>query len=439
MRARITALAVVIATVVLALASLVVVLVVQSQLRADLDRALEQRVDQIAAAVVDDPDAAVANSNDEDRFAQVLDAEGRVVAATSNVDGEPPLAPLPEGDRSASTRGDLPLEDDAYRVLVRRVPIEGLRGGSGTVIVGENVDDVDDGVRALIVTLLLVVPAAVAVLAGAVWWLVGRTLRPVEAIRTEVDGIGLGQLDHRVPAPGTGDEIDRLAETMNAMLARLEASAADQRRFVADASHELRTPLARLRTQFEVDLADPRADLRATVREGLRDVDDMQAIVDDLLFLARLDAGAAAGRFDRLDLDAIVAEEVARARTTTDRSIDTSAVAPAVVRGDGHQLARLVRNLLANATRHARERVVVSVREQDDGVVLTVADDGPGIPPADRERVFERFVRLDDARTGNGTGLGLAIARDIAALHGGTVVAAGGTGGAELVVHLPAG
>ena len=168
-----------IAAVVLAVAGVVVVLVVQNQLQANLDRSLEQRADQIEAGALADPSAALANSNREDRFAQVLDASGGVVAATDNVAGAPALAELPVARQDAATRSDLPLEDDAYRVLVRGFDTaEGMQ----YVVVGENIDDVRDGVRALIITLAIVFPLAVVALVSAVWWLVGRTLRPVEEI-----------------------------------------------------------------------------------------------------------------------------------------------------------------------------------------------------------------------------------------------------------------
>lgn len=439
-RWRITATAAVIAAVVLAVAAAVVVVVVQRELRDNLDRSLAQRADQIEAAALVDPDSALANSDREDRFAQVLVADGSVLFATDNVAGAPPLADLPAGRQEASTRSDLPLEDDAYRVLIRRFDLE---AGPRYVVVGENIDDVTDGIRALMATLALVFPAATIVLAGVVWWLVGRTLRPVEEIRREVESIGLTELDRRVPTPGSGDEIDRLADTMNDMLARLEASAAVQRRFVADVSHELRTPLTRLRTALEVDLAHTDSDFESTCRAALGDAIDMQALVDDLLFLARRDSGRDDVRYEAVDLDVVVDEEVRLARAESEVTIDMSAVSAAVVRGEARQLARLVRNLLSNAVRHASGVVLVALDEDDDvgEVVLSVDDDGVGIPPDEHVRVFERFVRLDRARSARdgGTGLGLAIVADIVRTHGGTVtVDESRLGGASFVVRLPA-
>ncbi len=438
-RARITATATAIALLVLALAAVIVVVVAQGQVRDNLDRSLELRADQVEAAVVADQASALASTNREDRFAQVLDATGTVVAATDNVRGAGALADLPERRQEARTRSDLPIEDDVYRVLIRRFDI-----GVDTqyVVVGENVDDVRDAVRSLSATLAIVFPIAVAVLACAVWWLVGRTLRPVEQIRREVATIGLAELDHRLSVPGTGDEIDLLAGTMNDMLARLESASAGQRRFVADVSHELRTPLTRLRTTLEVDLASRDSDFEATSRAALGDAIDMQDLVDDLLFLARRDAGHVVVRDEPVDLDVVVDHEVrlVRAETGGDPRIDMSGVGAAEVRGDPVQLTRLVRNLLTNAVRYARAEVRVSLTEDDSGARLVVDDDGPGVPVADRDRVFERFVRLDEARSAHdgGTGLGLPIVRDIASAHRATAqITDAPGGGARVEVRFP--
>ena len=440
-RWRITAVAGLVAAVVLGVAAVVVVVAVQRELRDNLDRSLAQRADQVEVAVLSDPATGLANSDQEDRFVQVLDARGAVIFSTDNVAGSDALVDLPIGRQEATTRSDLPLEDDRFRVLIRRFDLD---DGTNYVVVGENIDDVTDGVRALVVTLAIVFPLAALALVAAVWWLVGRTLRPVEEIRREVESIGLDRLDHRVPAPGTGDEIDRLAATMNDMLARLQSSAEVQRRFVADVSHELRTPLTRMRTTLEVDLSEPGADLDVTARGVLDDAIDMQALVDDLLFLARRDAGTGDVRLRPTDLDVIVDEEVRLVRAETTVRVDMTGVSAAVVDGDARQLARLVRNLLSNAVRHAASLVMVTLVELDDArtgeVMLRVDDDGVGIAPEDRRRVFERFVRLDSARSGRdgGTGLGLAIVADIAAAHGGTVhVVESSLGGASFVVRLP--
>ncbi len=449
MRRRITAIAVVLAALVLVASAVLVVVVVQSELASNLDRSLEQRAEQIEASIESDADVGLVTSNAQDRFTQVLDASGAVIGSTLNVAGAPALAELPSGKQQARTVDDVPIEDDQYRVLIRRFDVDAT---TRYVVVGENVDDARDAVRALIATLAIVFPIAVALLGAAVWWLVGRTLRPVEEIRAQVDSIGslgLDALDRRVPSPGTGDEVDRLAGTMNEMLARLESSSARQRGFVADVSHELRTPLTRLRTNLEVDRSDPNADLAATVDGALADTVEMQHLVNDLLFLARRDAGGTTDtdRWTLVDLDVVVGDETAAVRPTAAErpdgavDVDMSRVSAAVVRGDAAQLTRLVRNLLTNAVRHATSRVTVTMRQTGELIELAVDDDGAGIPEEDRERVFERFVRLDSARNARagGTGLGLAIVGEVARHHRGTVRAEQAAGGgARFIVTLPA-
>lgn len=452
MRRRITAIAVALTTFVLAAAALLVVVVVESELASNLDRSLEQRAEQIEASIESDADVGLVTSNAQDRFTQVLDATGALIGSTPNVAGAPALADLPDGRQEVATVDDVPIEDDRYRVLIRRFDVDGT---ARFVVVGENVDDLSDTLRALIATLAIVLPVAVVLLGAAVWWLVGRTLRPVEEIRTQVESIGLqglDALDRRVPAPGTGDEVDRLAATMNDMLASLETSSERQRSFVADVSHELRTPLTRLRTNLEVDRADPNADLAATVDGALDDTVEMQDLVDDLLFLARRDVVGAdtisdTDRWSLVDLDVIVGDEVSAIRpTAAERSdgavvVDMTNVSAAVVRGNAAQLTRLVRNLLTNAVHHATSQVTVSLCHTDRLIELFVDDDGPGIPESERERVFERFVRLDSARSARsgGTGLGLAIVSEVARFHHGSVrVETSGSGGARLAVTLPA-
>ncbi|MGH8991537.1 MAG: sensor histidine kinase, partial [Acidimicrobiia bacterium] len=236
----------------------------------------------------------------------------------------------------------------------------------------------------------------------------------------------------------------RLAATMNAMLDRLESATERQRRFVGDASHELRSPLAALRADLEVALAggDGHAGEWAhTARRLLGDVQRQEALVQDLLFLARADEDPTSRRpYTLVDLDDVVLAEVERTRLGAAVSVDTSAVSGAPVRGQVEDLARVVRNLLENAVRYARSRVAVSLGVEDGVAVLTVDDDGPGIPPAERERVFERFARLDSARSRQlgGTGLGLAIARQVVVDHQGSITVEDWPGGARMVVRLPA-
>jgi len=283
-------------------------------------------------------------------------------------------------------------------------------------------------------------PALLLVVALTTWMTVGRALSPVEAIRAEVAEISMGALDRKVPEPVTTDEVGRLARTMNEMLGRLRASADRQRQFVSDASHELRSPLAGMRAELEVALAHHRdADWPHTADDVLEDLGRVQRLVDQLLVLARIDEGAPMSGDSPVDLDELVLREARRARERNGLVVDVRGVSGGRVRGDPDRLRQVVRNLVDNAASHARSRVTLGLQAQAGSAVLTVADDGPGIPPSERERIFERFTRLDEARATDqgGYGLGLAITREIVAAHGGTVEAEGASVGARLVVRLP--
>jgi signal transduction histidine kinase len=320
--------------------------------------------------------------------------------------------------------------------------------GTFTVTAAAPFDQLAGSVAALRQSLTLGLPVLVALVAATTWVLVGRALRPVEAIRAEVDAITGSTMHRRVPEPPTSDEIGRLARTMNAMLGRLDATATRQRQFVSDASHELRSPVAAIRTGLEVARRSPdRADWPAVADGALTEELRLEALLDDLLLLASQDENGAAGddrrpaRPARVDLVAVATAEAHRPRR-----VPVDLVPPPAddlvlaVEGDGDQLARAVGNLVDNAARYASSVVQLSVSHHDGVARLIVDDDGPGIAPADRERVFERFTRLDDsrARHGGGSGLGLAVVRSIVDRHHGRVRAERSPlGGARFVTELP--
>jgi signal transduction histidine kinase len=313
--------------------------------------------------------------------------------------------------------------------------------GRRTVLVARSAETVTETTAAVAGLLAVGLPLLLAVVAVTTWIAVGRAFAPVEAIRAEVDAISAAALHRRVQAPPADDEIGRLARTMNRMLDRLEQAQARQRRLVSDASHELRSPVAAIRQHAEVALAHPdrttTAELASTVlAEDLR----LQRLAEDLLLLTRADEHTLGLRRRPVDLDDLVFEEARRLRDTTGLRVDTTAVSAGRVDGDAAGLRRVLRNLGDNAARHAGARVAFSIAERDGMVCLRVDDDGPGIPEADRERVFERFVRLDDARArdGGGSGLGLAIVAELARAHGGAAaVAPSRLGGARVEVTLP--
>jgi signal transduction histidine kinase len=435
-RWRVTLLATLAVVAVLVVAAVVVVAAQRAVLMDTLDEALTADANRVVASFEGEGSINPLSTDDE-AVAQIVAVGGTVLDASTAAIADEPIAPAPTGTAAVVRTIDGPLEGAGhYRVVSRSFTTDGREL---VVHVAAPLDDVADAVQALLVTLAFLVPAVTAILAAVVWLLVGRTLRPVERIRAEVAGIGLGELDRRVPQPTGRDEIARLARTMNQMLDRLDTSNRQQQRFVADASHELRSPLTRLRTEIEVaQRANPK-DV-AVLASLLEEVNGLQRLTDDLLVLARLDAGVAEGDGRSVDLDDVVFEEV-RALDTKGRSLDTSQVSAAQVVGHRDQLRRMVANLLDNAVRHAAERVTLSLAEANGVVRLVVTDDGPGIPATRQGDVFARFSRVDESRsTGcGGTGLGLAIARDLAERHGGTItVDPDHDGGARFVVTLPA-
>ena len=360
---------------------------------------------------------------------QVVDARDRVVTASANGDRLTSLLTAGEvrrllADGHLVVPGSRAGLDSPLRVVAARA---GVPGGARTVLVAQQFEDLTHSQHVLKVTLLVTYPLLLAALALIAWRVVGAALAPVESLRSSAERISGSGRDDRLPVPASDDEIHALAVTLNSMLDRLEASRARQRAFVADAAHELRSPLASMQTQLEVahrlgeDTAAS-ADLRTEV---LR----MSGLVEDLLVLARLDADhAPAVRRERVVVTDLLAEVVAAAQgarvpVTGDPLGDPAADVPLVVCGRRDELRRAVANLVDNAVRHASTRVQVSARREGDVVEVRVADDGHGVPPGDRERVFERFTRLEEARDrdSGGSGLGLSIVRELVARSGGGV------------------
>jgi signal transduction histidine kinase len=381
---------------------------------------------------------AIAGGDVEEEFVQVVDSSGRVVASSQNVAGRPPFVDLRPG-QSRQIDG-LPFESGPFLTAASGADSP---QGRVTIVVGKSLEDVMDSSRAVIRLLGFGVPLLILIVGVVTWRVVGRALAPVEAIRSEVEAISSKELHRRVPDPPGKDEIAHLAVTMNQMLARLEEGQQRQRQFVSDASHELRSPVASIRQHAEValshtDATDVEEFAGIVLEEDLR----LQRLVEDLLLLARADEGTLRGRTEPVDLDDLVFEEAARLRSNGGvRVVDTKGVSAGRVLGDRGQLGKLIRNLTDNAVRHARHEVAMSLRNGRGEIVLTVDDDGDGIAIGERERVFERFVRLQDARDrdSGGSGLGLAIVAEITAAHGGRVtVEDSPLGGARFDVRFPA-
>lgn len=382
-----------------------------------------------------------------DQIVQVVDSRDRVVSASVNADRLTAL--LLPGEISAATSAPVEVPgsrvglDSPLRATARQA---GPSDARRTVVVAQQYDDIEHSQRILRTTLLVTYPLLLAVLALIAWRVVGAALRPVESLRAAAERISGSGQDSRLPVPASRDEVHALAVTLNSMLDRLASSRARQRSFVADAAHELRSPLTSMRTQLEVaehigESNPGDADLRAEVVR-------MTRLVDDLLVLARLDADTLPDRdHERVPVGPVVDEVVGRyagarvpvrvARLPPDATDDLLADA----RHD--ELRRALDNLVGNAVRHATSRVDVASYAEGDGVVLSVTDDGSGIAADDRERVLERFTRLDEGRDreAGGSGLGLAIVRELAERNGGEIRlqdAAGGGLAALLVLPLVA-
>ncbi|MCC5952185.1 MAG: HAMP domain-containing histidine kinase [Acidimicrobiia bacterium] len=440
LRFRIVAVAVVVVALLLGLAGLTVVLYVDSTLRSQVDEGLAADADFIARAL-----PAVANLPPESGHPVLLvqvfsTSSGRMVGASESAANLDPLVPTEVlGSTDDPTYLTIPAADAGGTGDLRVYTVPIGETGRLQLAVARPIGEIEEGVAALIRFVALTVPLLATILAVVIWMVVDRALRPVIDMRQTVGSIGPGELGRRVPLSGAGDEIDDLACTVNDMLARLDAAATRQREFVADASHELRSPLAGMRVLLETEGDDP-LEVRATRAQALEEFTRLQHLIDDLLALARSDEGAPQPDPVAVDLDESVLRHAAHLRRSAQADVDISQVSGARVMGRPGDLDRMVANLVANAARHARSTVTLSLQSDDAVAELVVADDGPGIAPADRERVFERFTRLDDdrSRVRGGAGLGLAIVADIVAAHGGDVrIVDGPTPGACVVVRLP--
>jgi signal transduction histidine kinase len=382
--------------------------------------------------------------------AQVVDGNGLVVASTGDIEGQGPITSVSaapgvvatvslqsldqgpgvgeevggetngEGSSVGEEVGD---ENDGEGPYLAALTEVDTARGRFTVIVALSLASIEAAASALVPLLMAGIPVLVLLVGSATWFLAGRTLRPVRAMSEEAERITVTDLGRRIPLPGTRDEIRGLGETLNRMLGRLDTAVTRQRRFVGDASHELKSPVAALLTMAEVASQHPeRIDLASFALHLETEVRRLGLLVDDLLTLARSDEGAFDLEPGVFDLATLVAEETAHLESSVVKP-DLGGVDRADVEADRRRIAQVVRNLVDNAARHAHTGIWIETRRVDDQAEFVVADDGPGVPPADRQRAFERFIRLDDARSRSegGTGLGLAVVQAIVQAHGGSV------------------
>ncbi|MEU1786287.1 HAMP domain-containing sensor histidine kinase [Streptomyces sparsogenes] len=451
-RASVRARAAVGATVVVAVALVAAGVAVLGVLRANLSEQARLQSEVRARSVASKVAAGVRFGGlglGEDPV-QIVDRRGRVRAVSDDLEavtgaGSRSVVPVDVEVEDEDDPGSVSTEEPRFTEGTARVDgdeadyqwaaVRVVTPAEESVTVYAGAPLATDAVGSVRDAMLLGLPLLSAVVAAVTWLVTRRALRPVEGIRREMAAITAStDLTRRVPVPASRDEVARLARTTNETLAALEAAVERQRAFVADASHELRSPIASLRTQLEVGAAHPEL---LDVDGAVADVVRLQRLAGDLLLLARLDAGERPSGA-RVALAELVREELAQ--RVGDRVAVRCELGPAEVAGSRGQLARVLGNLVDNAQRHAREEVWVTVREEGDWGVVEVADDGSGVPEGERERVFERFVRLDDARSRDdgGAGLGLAIARDVVLRHGGRLGVRDAPGGGALFeVRLP--
>ena len=442
LRPRIAAVASLVVGLALTIAAFALLALLRSRLDSAATTAATLRARDIAslasAGALPHP---LALPGEESALVQVVNASGAVIASTGNIDGEPAISTRRPADASPLTfTQSVPALNDTQDMRLVAITVQ-TSNGVVTVYAGESLEQSQQTVSTIATVLLLGVSVLVAIVAAVTWWAVGRTLRPVRAITETMAEITAHDLHRRVPAAVTNDEIGQLATTVNKTLTRLDSSVEQQRRFVADASHELRGPIAALRADLEISLAHPqRTNWQAVARDTLGDVERLQRLTEDLLVLARTDEPA-----QNLPMQLVDLAEAARGCIDDIRRNDITVNRhglehPAMLLGHEQQLRRMIRNLIDNAENHTASRIDVTIERLEQQLRLVIADDGPGIPAAERRRVLERFIRLDHARTrdSGGTGLGLAIVQGIVDTHHGTIsIAAGETRGTTIAVELP--
>jgi signal transduction histidine kinase len=361
---------------------------------------------------------------------QVLDPAGRITNVSLGADRLDPLLAVPAAATSARTGQAVTLNGPQFDMpsLLRVVAVKADNGD--LVIAAVPYSSAGDSLSVVAKALVFGTPLLFILFTGAIWLAVGSTLRPIGLLRRGAADVTATGVPRDLPVPEARDEVRSLAVTLNDMLSRLAAAQQRQRDLVSDTAHELRSPIASIRAQLEVALDHPSGqDWESTGRDVHADVLRLARLAEDLLLLARLDEQALGTRsldsrapVDLAELARSGAGRYAGARVP----VVCAAVEPCLVAGDRDSLDRLLVNLLDNAARYAKSQVTVTVCREGEWAVLTVADDGPGIPPADVERAFDRFARLDTARNrdgdeAGGAGLGLAIVRATARASGGDV------------------
>lgn len=419
-------------------------------LDATVDRTLSQRAADVTALIRSD-DAGLSETGRSpltergESLAQIVDPEGTIVDAPPALRDKPLLS---SREVRRATRDTIvvehtrtPLQDDRVRLLATPVDVRGRRI---VVIVGASIEPGEEAQHEFGGLLLIGGPVALLLASAAGYAAAAGALRPVELMRRRAREVRAGQPGMRLPVPPSNDEVARLGETLNEMLARLEEAFARERAFVADASHELRTPLAILKGELELalrDASDAEA-FREAVTSAAEETDRLVQLAEDLLIIARSDQGELAIRRARVDTAELlerVRERFARRATEHGVALDVAPTSSLVIDADGLRLEQALGNLVDNALRHGDGHVRLSATQGEHGVEVHVRDDGPGFPEPFVAHAFERFSRADVARGRGGAGLGLAIVEAIAHAHGGEGrVANRPEGGADVWLTVPA-
>jgi two-component system, OmpR family, sensor kinase len=422
--------------------------------RSDLDNTVDQGLRSRAGDV-----AAIVRQNKADlsragpgllvdrgeSFAQIVDSGGRLVDSTPQLHGRPLLTPAQVRRARTGTiyvhHGPIAGVDERSRLLATPIRVDGRRV---IVIVGSALDDRDDALNSLRRRLLIGFPIALLLASLAGYGIAAAALRPVEAMRRRAAFVSAEGSGQRLPVPPARDELHRLGETLNEMIARLENAFARERTFVADASHELRTPLAILRTELDLALRDGRSEeeLREALRSASEETERLTRLAEDLLVIARSDQGELPVKLSEVPVHELL-ERVALAHSSRaesrGRSIEVEAPEESRVRADPLRLEQALGNLVDNALRHGAGTVTLRAQPAAGGLELHVRDEGPGFSDDFAPHAFERFTRADSARTGGGSGLGLAIVAAIARAHGGAAgLASPASGGADVWLLIPA-
>ncbi len=422
----------------------------EARLDESIDNGLRSRASDVSALLRDSDERGLRGSNEgaliesDEAFAQVLTPDGRVVDSTPQLGDESVLAPANLDEATAGTtffeRDGVPGIEDTARLLATPASTE---QGELVVVVGSSLGDRNEALGSLGTRLEIGGPAALLLASLAGYWMIGRALRPVEAMRRRAAAISASDPDERLPVPPAEDELRRLGETLNEMLDRLEAALERERRFVDDASHELRTPLTLHKTELELALryATTEKELRAAIASAAEEIDRLIQLAEDLLVVARSEKGELAVTRERVSVADLLGTVGERFRARADQAGRALVVdgADGALDGDRLRLEQALTSMVDNALRYGSGEVRLSSRRNGSRVELHVIDEGAGFPPEFIGRAFERFSRADAARARGGTGLGLAIVDTIARAHGGRAAASNVPGGgADVWIDVPA-